>query len=125
MRGLMRVACLIVTLVALMGCSELEEQEVNHPGCFTWVDDREGGYCEETDAEANRRYRDSLDRDESSSEVGRPSSSSRSDRSSSSAHLDCDDFTSRAAAQEYLDSHPADAAYLDGDNDGVACEWGT
>lgn len=125
MRGLMRVVCLIVILVALMGCSALEEQEVSHPGCFTWVDDREGGYCAETDAGANRRYRDSLDRGESSSEGDGPSSSSRIDRSSSSGGLDCDDFTSRAAAQEYLDSRPPDAAYLDGDNDGVACEWGT
>jgi hypothetical protein len=39
--------------------------------------------------------------------------------------LDCGDFGSRAEAQAYLEANPADADYLDGDGDGVACEWGT
>jgi len=37
---------------------------------------------------------------------------------------DCSDFASHADAQAYYESHPADWDWLDGDNDGIACEWG-
>jgi hypothetical protein len=36
--------------------------------------------------------------------------------------LDCDDFSSREAAQAVLDADPSDPNNLDMDDDGIACE---
>ena len=47
------------------------------------------------------------------------------ERQSRRGDLDCDDFDTRADAQAYYRDHPNDADWLDGDNDGRACEWGT
>jgi hypothetical protein len=40
---------------------------------------------------------------------------------------DCEDFSTRAEAQEFFEAHGGperDPYYLDGDGDGIACEWG-
>jgi hypothetical protein len=37
--------------------------------------------------------------------------------------LDCSDFATREEAQAILDANPGDPNYLDGEGDGVACEW--
>lgn len=136
MRGLMRVVVALVALSALVGCSAMEEQTKAPPsGCAEWVDDREGGYCGKTEAEAQREYYDSLNHSRSSggesgssfSQSSDPSETDSSDQSPvyRGSDLDCENFGSRAEAQAYLEAHPADADYLDGDGDGVACEWGT
>ena len=44
-------------------------------------------------------------------------------QASAAADVNCSDFSSQAAAQQYFDDHgPGDPAGLDGDGDGVACE---
>jgi hypothetical protein len=45
--------------------------------------------------------------------------------SGSNGGLDCVDFGSRSEAQAYLDAHPWDPYYLNGDGNGIACEWWT
>jgi hypothetical protein len=37
--------------------------------------------------------------------------------------LNCRDFTYQEDAQDYLNAHPGDLDDLDGNGDGVACEW--
>lgn len=39
-----------------------------------------------------------------------------------SSDLNCEDFSSQAAAQSFLESNPSDPYQLDSDGDGVACE---
>jgi hypothetical protein len=125
----------LIVLVTVMGCSAMQERPVRHAGCANWIDDNEGGFCAETDAEADRKHRSSLgDGGGGSGGVGSSSSVSSGSTGGSSSQqssvysggdLDCDDFASRAEAQAYLEANSADADYLDGDGDGIACEWGT
>lgn len=44
------------------------------------------------------------------------------DRTVFAADLDCDDFTSQAAAQAHYDADKTDPDNLDSDDDGIACE---
>jgi hypothetical protein len=81
------------------------------------VDDREGGYCAETEAEAKDKHRDSLGGSAPDfRDYDQPNVYNGGD-------LDCEDFNAKAEAQAYLEANRGDADYLDGD--GVACEWGT
>lgn len=47
------------------------------------------------------------------------------ERESRRGDFDCEDFDSQADAEAYFDEHPADRDWLDGDDVGLACEWGT
>jgi hypothetical protein len=80
--------------------------------CVDWEESPDGDeYCALTQAEANSAEADYAEwKAERNGGYG--------------GHLDCSDFGSQAEAQAHLDANPNDPHYLDGDGDGVACEWG-
>jgi len=51
-----------------------------------------------------------------------PSSGSGEAKSNGDIDLDCADFATQKEAQKVLEQDPSDPNYLDGDDDGVACE---
>jgi hypothetical protein len=128
MRALLRVLFALVVLGALSGCSEsAQDYDERKVGCAEWTDTG-GGRCLKTfremydDAERNRG------RVEPPPLVNRRSTNAGVfDQPSvyNGGDLDCEDFGSRSEAQAYLEANPEDADYLDGDGDGIACEWGT
>jgi hypothetical protein len=115
-------------------------QHSQRGNCADWINDGEGGYCGETQEEADRKYLDLISGGSTGCSIGGSggggSAGSGSNQSSGTGgpdqpsvyngrYRDCDDFGSRAEAQAHLEANPADADYLDGDGDGVACEWST
>ena len=74
-------------------------------GCFTWVDDGEGGYCEETDAEADARYMDLIADDDEYDEYEKKAHEKWNEEQERTYEedrntLDCEDFVSQSAAQD-------------------------
>lgn len=122
MLGLFRLITALVLLGVVVGCTEsVQEIDERKLGCAEWTDEG-GGRCLRTfqgmyDNAARTR------REMKPPSGGNTTGVGVSDLPSVYGDLDCDDFSSRAGAQAYLESHPADADYLDGDGDGVACEW--
>lgn len=126
MRGLLlRLCTALVVLGAVVGCTdsgqEIDERKL---GCAEWTDEG-GGRCLRT---VQEMFDDASD--------ARRNMSPPADTSGSrdpgvtdqpnvyiARDLDCEDFNSRAEAQVYLEANPADADYLNGDGDGVPCEW--
>lgn len=44
-------------------------------------------------------------------------------RADDPGQYDCDDFRTQSEAQDFYEYIGGDPYYLDGDNDGIACEW--
>jgi hypothetical protein len=137
MRALLRVLFVLVVLGALSGCSD-SEREARKAECADWVSEHRGGSCRQTYAELEEEAaRDEADYQAWKYMEEQKRNSGSSSRSTTNAgvfdppsvynggDLDCEDFGSRSEAQAYLEANPADADYLDGDGDGLACEWGT
>jgi hypothetical protein len=133
MRGLFRPFIALIVLGALVGCSAFDDEKANSSWCADWVNDEYGGYCSETWEEADSTYDSDRDQflpgssDSGSGSPGRSTGAGVTDQPSvyNGNDLDCEDFDSQIVAQAYLKLHPEDADYLDGDGDGVACEWVT
>lgn len=107
MRALTRIVVTLVALGALVGCTDtMADREAARQ------DYKFNQYA--TEAVEGRREHEL-----------RRAEEERSIRTSVYGDLDCEDFGSRAEAQVYLESHPYDTNYLDGDGDGIACEWGS
>jgi hypothetical protein len=118
MRPLLRLIVALTVLGAVVGCAD-SEMEARKAECAEWVPEHRGGSCAKTWAEVEEDYLFDL-----AEEQARRHEEERVGRSAGN-YLDCEDFASRADAQAYLDSNPHDPNYLDGDGDGIACEWGT
>jgi hypothetical protein len=124
MRALLRVLFALVVLGALSGCTNTGSM-VRYDGCENHPEDpcdieaeRRMDERNWIDSQAHEDYRKSQEEyEEYLWERDQPSVYNGGD-------LDCEDFGSRSEAQAYLEANPTDSDYLDGDGDGVACEWG-
>jgi hypothetical protein len=118
MCGPLRVILALVVLGVLAGCTEEaaegEPVEVFEPGPLN-VPPRECVWLLKGEERPDYCPPESAD---DGATIDQPSVYSGND-------LDCEDFSSRAEAQAYLEANPAGADYLDGGGDGIACEWGT